>query len=177
MADADALVIDGSIGIGMILGEPSAPEITRRISEHTRDGGALLVPFLFWQEVTTVLARRYRYAGGAVLEAIYDLEQLGVETRDLGRAELLLTVDLMDRHALSGYDATYLMLAIVTDARLLTADRALAAAAADRGILVGGSGGTAEAGAVYEREPSWPAWPGAAAYLGELRERARLADA
>ena len=167
-----ALVIDASIGIGLARQEPLAKEARRVITEHLAANGALLVPFLFWQEVVTVLARRYRYRGSAVLEAVYELDQLHLETRELGLPELITVVDLVERHWLSAYDATYLALTMRADARLLTADGALAAAAGRRAVSVSRRRSIQEPTEAYAATPDWPAWPGAAAYLRELRNRA-----
>ena len=166
------LVIDASLEIALVRQEPLAKDARRVMTEHLAANGALLVPFLFWQEVVTVLARRYRYRGSAVLEAVYELDQLHLETRELGRPELVTVVDLVERHGLSAYDATYLALAMGADARLLTADSALAAAAGRRAISVSRRRSIHEPTDAYEAAPDWPAWPGAAAYLRELRERA-----
>jgi len=70
---------------------------------------------------------------------------------------------------LTAYDAAYLVLAESSDARLLTADATLAAAAGDRALLVTAADGVAEDQPPYRAELPWPAWKGAVAYLSELR--------
>ena len=171
-------VVDASVGIGLVRQEPISTEARSHLSEHRQRGGRFLVPSIFWLEIVNALLRRHRYAASDVVEALYELDQVGPETRELGRAELLLLVDLAQRHALTAYDATYLALAESTDALLLTADAALAAAAGERAVLLGASDRISEGSPpAYETatgRSSWQAWPGAAAYLRELRERASV---
>jgi hypothetical protein len=86
---------------------------------------------------------------------------------------LLLAIDAIVRHGLTAYDAAYLALADAASARLLTADATLATAAGPRGILVDEDRGVRERPPSYKPAgaPAWAAWPGAAAYLRELRTR------
>jgi hypothetical protein len=129
------------------------------------------VPQLFWLEMANVLAMRYRYPPASVLEAVYELEQLGLETTDLGRPGVLAVLDTVARTGLTAYDAAYLALAEAADANLITADALLADAAADRAIFVGPRRGrVAEERGLYRAAPAWPEWTGAAGYLSTLRE-------
>jgi predicted nucleic acid-binding protein len=132
------------------------------------------VPALFWLEIVNVLGRRYHAPPQAILEAVVELEAAGIETVELDRPMLLLAIDAVVRHGLTAYDAAYLALADAADARLLTADARLASAAGWRAILVGEDRGIREQPVSYEtaRWPAWGAWPGAAAYLRELRASA-----
>jgi predicted nucleic acid-binding protein len=129
----------------------------------------MLVPALFWIELINVLARRYRMAPPSVLEAMYELEQLGLTTTELGRPGTLAVIDAVGRSGLTAYDAAYLVLAEASDARLLTADMALATAAGERAILVAEADGIAEPAAPYVADESWARWKGAGSYLVELR--------
>lgn len=121
-----------------------------------------------------MLSRRYGYPAAAVLEAIYELEELGLTTVTLDRPIILLTLDVVERHRLTAYDGLYLALAEASRAMLLTADIELAGAAGDRAILLPKRvSGLAEDPAPYQGEATWGRWPGSAAYLPELRRRAR----
>lgn len=160
------LSLDASAAIALIRGEPAAADIRREL--HARAGEQFTVPALFWLEVVNVLARRYRYPPDAIVEALYELEQLNIVTADVGRPETLATIDAVARTGLSAYDAAYLVLAESTQSELLTVDEELATAAGDLAIRVGPRS-VREPLAPYPGGPSWAAWRGAAAYLAELR--------
>jgi predicted nucleic acid-binding protein len=164
-----ALVVDASAALALLRGEPGAAEAGRRLREQVVAGEPLLVPALFWLEVVNVLAHRYRWSPAAIVEAVYELERAGLTTAEVGRPATLAVIDAIGRTGLTAYDAAYLVLSESTDARLLTADAALAAAAGDRALLVGGASGIAEPAATYAPARSWARWNGAAAYLAELR--------
>lgn len=161
-------VIDASIAVAIVLREPAAKAI-RGLLES---GGSPQAPTFFWLELTNTLARRHGYASAEILEAVRELEELGIETVETDALARLIVINLVERYGLTAYDATYLALAESTDAQLLTADRQLAAAAGQRAILIGSDDRIAEPPAPYTVEPTWPSWRGAAAYLGELRRRA-----
>jgi predicted nucleic acid-binding protein len=164
-----SLVIDASAAVARLRGEDPAAAVDRLLVDTNK---ALLVPALFWIELINVLARKHRLSSAEVLEAIYEVEEWGIETVDLDRAGRLSLLDLTERFRLSAYDATYLALAEASRSRLLTADRNLARAAGPRAMLVGPGGIVSEKTTQYEVEPTWPTWRGAAAYLGELRRQA-----
>jgi predicted nucleic acid-binding protein len=172
--EARALVIDASIGIAVVRKEPGWKGALDALRLRRVAGSPLLVPSLFWLELVNVLCRRYRLKPGIVIEAIVELEIMGVESVELERPMVLLTLDAIGRHGLTAYAATYLVLAQTADADLLTLDARLMTAAGDRAIRfdsghsVGGSSPPHEAPA---NRPTWADWPGAAKYLGELRAR------
>ena len=174
-----AVVVDASVAIGMVRREPVRDQALFQLRLQRRQGSRLLVPSLFWVEVVNVLGRRYRLTPADIVEAVVELEASGLETVELGRPMLLLAIDAVVRHGLTAYDAAYLALADAADARLLTADVTLAAAAGSRGILIGEDRGVRERPRSYKPAgaPAWAAWPGAAAYLRELRSRTLEASA
>lgn len=161
------LVVDASVAVAITLQEPGYERAVAMLRERGTRGSRLLVPASFWLEVVNVLIARYRQRPDVVLEAIVDLDELGMQTVALDRPHLLLTIDAMARGGLSAYDAAYLALAESADAQLLTADRKLAAAAGDRALSTDGGRAVSESRESYEG--SWAAWPGAAAYLRKLR--------
>jgi len=163
-----ALVLDASAALTLLRHEPGQGEVRQHLRDQVLSGAPILVPTLFWLEVVNVLTHRYRYPLDAVVEAVYELEQAGVRTAEVGRPGVLGVIDVIGRSALTAYDAAYLVLAESTDAHLLTADAALAAAAGDRATLVVG-GKVGEGAAPYVTHGSWARWKGAAAHLGELR--------
>jgi predicted nucleic acid-binding protein len=165
-----ALVVDASAALALMRSEqPAGREVLGRLHDQALAGEPILVPTLFWLEVVNVLARPYRYPPAAIVEAVYELEQIGLATAEVGRPGTLAIIDVVGRTGLTAYDAAYLVLAESTDAALLTADATLAAAAGEQAILAGESGGIAEAPGEYAGEPAWTGWRGATAYLRELR--------
>ena len=169
------LVVDASAALAYVLGEIGADKAERTIGERS----PALVPWLFWSEVINSLVHRHRWPGSQVLSAVYDLEQLGCHTASPSRQVMLAVIDAVEAHGMTAYDAEYLVLAEIADADLLTADAFLAGLAGDRAIGIGASKRLAEQAATYPQEapvagPDWPRWPGAAAYLAELRREAAL---
>jgi predicted nucleic acid-binding protein len=162
-----ALIVDASVAVAILIEEPAGARAAAILRERDAAGGQILVPAVFWLEIVNVLIKRYRQPPGLVLQSIVDLETLGVESVTLDRPHLLLTIDAMGRGTLSAYDATYLALAESADAELLTFDRRLAAAAGARALPLGGGHAIEETPGPYAE--SWAAWPGAAAYLKQLR--------
>jgi predicted nucleic acid-binding protein len=165
-SETSALVIDASVAIAICVEEPLADVADRIIRARRARGDNLLVPTFFWLEVINVLALRYRLTPNRVLEAIAALDGMSLETVDLGRPQVLLTLDVIARTGLTAYDAAYVALAESADADLLTFDRQLGAAAGKRSLPV-------RAHEIKETAqpygPSWAEWPGAAAYLKKLR--------
>lgn len=164
------LVLDASAALRLPLDDQGEAEVRAQVRDRISAGEPILVPPIFWLEVVNVLAHRYRYPPDAIVEALYELEQIGVAAADIGRPTVLAVIDAVGRSGLSAYDAAYLVLAESANATLLTADVRLAAAGGDRATLVGSPGQIAESPAVFAADgPSWADWNGAAAYLRELR--------
>lgn len=163
------LVLDASAAVALVRGEAGAVVVRRHIDEMIRTGEPILVPGLFWLETVNVLGVRHRWSPAAIVEAIYELESLGLATTEVGRPVVLAVIDAVGRSGLTAYDAAYLVLAESAGARLLTADASLAAAAGDRAVLATPADGVAEEQRSYRVDPPWPAWKGASAYLAELR--------
>lgn len=160
------VVLDASVGLRIARVEPGSDAASRVVADAAR----ICVPAFFWLEIVNVLARRHGWSGSAVIEAVHELESLGIETMEADRAALLSVIDLVERHGLTAYDAVYLALALSLDAELATADQQMARAADDRAIEIGGDGGFAEDPAEYRpRTPSWTDWADAGAYLAQLR--------
>lgn len=160
------VVLDASAGLSIVRAEPGSDEASRVVASAART----CVPTSFWLEMVNVLVRRHGWSGSAVIEAVHELESLGVETLEADRAALLSVIDLVERHALTAYDASYLALALSLDAQLATADRLMARAAGDRAILIGEGRVGEESAAHLPRTPTWPSWADAGAYLASLRD-------
>jgi predicted nucleic acid-binding protein len=169
------LVLDASAAIAIVRAEKEAEAIRRTIDGWKRAGGTVLVPDIFWLEVVNALARRYRWPGADVLQAIHELDSLDLSTAPSHRPLLLTSLDLVERFGLTAYDATYLALAMTSDAVLLSLDRQLVEAAGDRALSLDDGHRLHETPAVYEHDVTWPSYARASSYLAELRARAKAA--
>lgn len=167
-----ALVLDASAAIALVRREPSRSEIAAHVRPR-REGGPCLVPDFFWIELANVLIRRHRFGHADLVAALRDMDELGLASVRLDRATLLVAIDVAARLGLAVYDAAYLALAEVEDARLLTLDRTLAEAAGPRAIRLESLGPSrlAETPAPYESEPV--DWARFGDYLAKLRAEAR----
>jgi predicted nucleic acid-binding protein len=175
MSSLTIVVIDASLAVARLRVEEQTPQILGAFREWSRMGTRLVVPRSFWWEVVNALAIGHRYTGDQVLEAVHELETLGIESRDPDRGQLLLTISAVERFRLTAYDAQYLVLAETMVAPLATLDLALARAAGSRARYLGpGDPGhrLSETPAVYEHNVTWPNYKGASAYLAKLRAEA-----
>jgi predicted nucleic acid-binding protein len=169
MTDNRPIVLDASAAIAFVAREDYGSRIEALLSDSGAADRSIIVPQLFWLEVVNALSGRRKWAGAQVLEAIAELDAFDLNTIDHDRALVLLTIDLVERHGLISYDASYLALAIQQDADLLTLDRQLAAAAGPRSIPLDGGHSLAETGETYERGVTWPDYRGASTFLAKLR--------
>ncbi len=168
-----ALVVDASAALAIIRAEALGRPARSAISAHRSGGGRLCVPDHFWLELANVLVREYLGAGGDVIEAFREMDELGIESIRIDRPLLLSATDLQHRHRLSAYDAVYLALAEAEDARLLTLDLRLASAAGNRAVRLEGMlpPRLSEERAPYTGEPV--DWARFGPYLARLRAQAR----
>jgi predicted nucleic acid-binding protein len=160
----NSLVVDASAALTLVLGGPGRERVRAELRDRILAGDRILVPPVFWLEIIETLAERHRQRPSDIVEAVYELEQLGLETADVGRPGILATVDAVGR-GLRASDAAYLVLAEAADAALVTANPTLGAVAGARATLVGDAG----RGRAPRPDRSWLHWKGAAAYLRELR--------
>ena len=127
------IVIDASIAAAWFFPDEDSA-IARKAGEHVFNEGGL-VPRLFWFEIRNALLigeRRGRGdpAASAAFLARLDALPIEVDHRPSG-IELL---GLAREHALSGYDAAYLELALRSATQLATLDRRLVTAATAAGV-------------------------------------------
>jgi predicted nucleic acid-binding protein len=130
------IVLDASVVIALIRREPAVPALAEVLKSSARGAAQLLVPDEFWLEVVNVLVRRYGLPPIEVVEALREMDDLGITTVRIDRPLLLVAIDLQARFRLSAYDAAYLALAETEDARLLTLDRQVSLAAGPRAIRI-----------------------------------------
>ncbi|CAN5604002.1 hypothetical protein BH20CHL7_BH20CHL7_15850 [soil metagenome] len=171
------LVLDASAAIAIVRAEPEGDAVRRTIGGWKLAGGAVMVPDVFWLEVVNALARRYRWTGADVLQAIHDLDSLDLSPSSFHRPLLLTALDVVERFGLTAYDAMYLAVAMIDGAFVLTLDKQLAAAAGDRALSLDDGHRLHETPAVYEHDVTWPSYARASNYLAELRARARAESA
>lgn len=170
----DRLVLDASAAIAIARAEPGAKGVRTILADHLAADGEIEVPDHFWLELVNVLVRGYHREPAEVVEAVRELDELGVRTSEIDRPLLLLVLQWMLTEDLSAYDAAYLALAEVVDGRLLTLDDRLSAAAGERAIPRPGDGPSrsAETPASYRHAAALSAMPAFGPYLAELRRRA-----
>ena len=165
------LVVDASASVAYLARQERSDDVEHVLADRRSAGHRIVVPPHFWLETINALTGRRRWTGAAVLEALVELERLGLATVQQDRPQLILSLDLVERYGLTSYDAAYLALAIQRDGQLLTLDARLAAAAGARALL--DDHRLAEASAIYERPVSWPMYRGASAYLAKVRSELR----
>jgi predicted nucleic acid-binding protein len=167
------IVLDASAAIALIRREPAWPALAEVLRASAREAVRLLAPEAFWLEIVNVLVRRYGLPPSEVVEGLREMDDLGIDSVRLDRPLLLVTIDLQARFGLSAYDAAYLALAEVEDARLLTLDRQLTHAAGARAIRLAGigDGRLSEEPAEYGQPVDWARF---GAYLSRLRAEARV---
>lgn len=159
----NALVIDAEAALALVADGPGRAKVRTAIRDRIVRGDRILVPAVFWPQLIDGLVRRHVSRPDALVEAVYELEQLGIETAEVGRPGILALVDAVGR-GVAAADAAYLVLAEAAAADLVTGSPELAAIAGSRSTLVRGR----RAGAPRPNR-SWARWKGAAAYLRELR--------
>jgi len=120
-------VVDASVVLGWILGEPDAPG-AKLLEAHVAGDDPLVAPELLHYEVANVLVRGARLPAAAALEAYQRFVALEIESYSLGHEEYAAALALAAAHRVTVYDASYAALARALGCGMVTADRRLAAA-------------------------------------------------
>lgn len=167
----DGLVLDASASLAFVLGEPMGGAVREHLIRQRDDGRPIVVPEVYWLEVSNVLVGRHHWSMERVLAAFRDLDEFELATLASSRALVLLGLDLALAHGLSAYDAAYLALAQAEDARLLTVDRSLARAAGERSVITF-PGAVHEELATYGTARPVGALAAHGQYLAQLRREA-----
>jgi predicted nucleic acid-binding protein len=132
-----AFVLDASIAASWFLPDEQSDITERLIMDLANAPG--LVPSLFWFEIRNLFImaqRRGRLAPGAALSATQQLRALPLTDGGPGADSIIIDIAL--RHGLSGYDASYIALAMVSSLPLATLDQKMAAVARGEGIAIVG---------------------------------------
>ena len=119
------VVVDASVLAAIVFNEPEAAQWVLRL-----EGAALFAPTLLQYELQSVAGKKCRHARGDSPRLVRALAlaldpRAGITWMDPDPADVVL---LANATGLSTYDASYLCLAGVLDADLVTGDEALGAA-------------------------------------------------
>lgn len=166
------VVIDASAALAYLLGEPPGTSIASSLRTWVAQDRTIGVPAHFWLEVVNTLSRRPEWNGQRTIATLHRLDRIGIQTIEIDRPLLLRSIDLVERHRLTPYDAAYLAAAEVIDGELASLDRVLLAAAGTRAITFDDDLQAHDAPATYEHDITWPDYKEASAYLAHLRAEA-----
>lgn len=122
-----ARVVDASALGAILFGEPEADEVADRLGD-----GVLIAPALLRFELANICwkkIRRHPEKREALVAGHTLLEQMEIHEVEVRFGEVL---ELAESEGITAYDASYFWLAGVLDLGLVTLDRALAGAAANR---------------------------------------------
>jgi len=119
------VVVDASVLAAIVFSEPGAGEWVRRL-----EGAALFAPTLLRYELQSVARKKCRRAPGRSPRIVQALAlaldpRAGITWMDPDPSDVVL---IANATGLTAYDASYLCLAGVLDADLVTGDETLAAA-------------------------------------------------
>ncbi len=132
---AMSLIVDASMAAAWVLPDEQNDEADAIL--FGLDVRQALVPELFWYEMRNLCVlseRRGRIARGEALLSMAQLRQLNLATHNMGHDRAIVVLAL--KHHLTGYDATYLALAIDQKMPIATTDRRLAGAARAENIEI-----------------------------------------
>ncbi len=131
------LVLDASVVLGWILGEPEVFERCKPVMIALKSAHAL-VPAIWQAEVANALVvkeRQKRIDEADLRRCLKHIRELAIEVDlEAGREVFDRVVPLARRHQLSVYDACYLELALRAKAGLASFDKALCAAGKREGV-------------------------------------------
>ncbi len=131
------IVIDASIAAAWFLPEEQHKAADAIMAGLQTTPGA--VPTLFWFETRNLFLmaeRRSRMKRGEAALSMAQLRKLKLEEQGTGNDPLIFA--LAERHGISGYDASYLALAVQLALPLATMDKRLAEAARNENIILSG---------------------------------------
>lgn len=126
-------IVDASVVLQWLVQQPSGPWLAL-LAEHREGTEPLAAPELIHYEIANVLIRKLPLSVDEALDAWDRLLALDIETYTLGAEQYSDSMRLARDEKLTVYDASYLALARVLRAKLVTADRQLAAAATRLGL-------------------------------------------
>lgn len=129
-------VIDASVIVEAFVGGDAAESCVALLESIIGQGGELHAPDVIYYEVAGALRKHELRSGYATLsDDIATLADFALTTAP-ARALLLPAVEIVRRHAIGMYDAFYVALSERLHIPLMTADRRLVAACANKGYSV-----------------------------------------
>jgi predicted nucleic acid-binding protein len=136
------MVLDGSMTIGFLM-EDERFSGALKVLEAIEKGTPTYVPNLWWLETANALLmseRRKRSTQAGTINSLQVIRDLPVKPdEESGSTAVAKAVLLAREFGLTVYDAAYLELAIRKNSFLATADKRLAKAARDAGVLLIGA--------------------------------------
>ncbi len=127
-------VVDASVVLKWLLEEPS--DKSQVILERHLNGSEILVaPELLNYEVGNVLVTKVRLSSQDASDLYGYFLDLNIQTYSLGAEEYRTSLGFANKYRLTVYDASYLVLALALETKLVTADRKLATRASPSGIV------------------------------------------
>lgn len=120
------IVIDASVAIKWYIAEPDS--LKAKIWYNRIQTGKILavIPDYFYLECCNVFLKRYRIAQEECKAVLRDIEQLGLEVVPLSILKMSQVITLSSKYNITMYDAVYLEVARIAEAKVVTADEILA---------------------------------------------------
>ncbi len=119
-----ALVLDASVGVKWFsaVGEASVPQARAILAAHARDDVGIVVPDLFFHEISNALVHKQTISPDMVEESITMLFDLGLTVFPVSRESLRLSAHLARKAGITAYAACYAVAAIHCHCPLVTAN-------------------------------------------------------
>lgn len=118
------IVLDSSVALKWIFADEDGAALTLRVrEEHISGKNEIAVPSLFFYEIANVLATKVRLSTEEALAAFELISAFEFDVHELNSSEYLEAMTLAMKHQISGYDASYHVLASRLGCSFLTADR------------------------------------------------------
>ena len=119
-----ALVLDASVGVKWFsdIGEADIPRARAMLKAHAVGDISLLVPELFFHEISNALVHKKTISKDLLEEAISTLLALGLSVFPLSKDHLVMAVHLARKADITEYDAYYIVAAINAGCPLVTAN-------------------------------------------------------
>jgi predicted nucleic acid-binding protein len=114
------LIVDASALGALIFGEPQAGEIAERLSE-----GMMVAPALIWFELASICLKKIKAHPKLEVQLVQAFRLAGNLDIKIVEVDHSEVVQLARKSGLTTYDANYLWLARMLNARLVTLDELL----------------------------------------------------